>query len=269
MGSDDNAQGRHELESNPAALLDNAIEAISSQHSSVFWGDRLLTLDKSVSFRDDPNFKAAVKGTDSSTGENQYTSPDGISWRYNTLIWAARQALQIEGDFIECGVYRGDMSWVITEMVNLRAHGRKMYLYDTFSGFSSKYSSSEDYPDAPQFFAFANDSYGKAGLYEEVSTRFKGKSYVNVIRGVVPDALVDTAPTKIAFLHLDLNSPSAERAALDYLYDRISPGGVIVFDDYGWSIFRKQKEAADEFLASKGLCALELPTGQGLAVKGH
>ncbi|WP_316187573.1 MULTISPECIES: TylF/MycF/NovP-related O-methyltransferase [unclassified Bradyrhizobium] len=244
-----------------------AIAAIASQHSSVFWGDRLLTLDKTVSFRDDPKFKAATRTTDSSTGENQYASPDGVSWRYNTLIWAARQAMLIEGDFVECGVYRGDMSWVITEMIDLPSRGRTIYLYDTFSGFSDKYSSSEDYPDAPQFFDFANASYGQQGLYEEVVDRFKGKAYVKVIRGVVPDALVGTAPAKVAFLHLDLNSPGPERAALAHLYDRISPGGVIVFDDYGWSIFRKQKEAADQFMAERGQTILELPTGQGLAVK--
>lgn len=257
-----------ESEPTPASHFDSAIEAIASQHSSVFWGDRMLTLDKSASFRDDPKFKAAIRSTDSSTGENQYASPDGVSWRYNTLVWAARQALRVDGDFVECGVYRGDMSWVVTEMVDLPAHARTLYLFDTFSGFSSKYSSSLDYPDAPQFFDFANRSYGQAGLYEEVVTRFATKPYVKVISGVVPDVLVETTPSKIAFLHLDLNSPGPERAALEFLYDRISPGGVIIFDDYGWSIFRKQKETADQFLASKGLYALELPTGQGLAVKG-
>ncbi len=252
-----------------AARLDEAIMAVAPQHSSVFWGDRMLTLDKSASFRDDPRFKAATKATDSSTGENQYASPDGISWRYNILVWAARQALQVEGDFVECGVYRGDMSWVVTEMVDLVGHGRTMYLYDTFSGFSEKYSSPEDYPDAPQFFEFANAGYGQAGLQEEVTARFRDKPHVHVIQGVVPDALPATAPPKIAFLHLDMNSPGPERAALEFLYDRISPGGVIVFDDYGWSIFRKQKESADAFMASRSHSVLELPTGQGLVVKGR
>jgi O-methyltransferase len=254
-------------EVDPAACLDEAIKAIASQHSSVFWGDRLLTLDKSASFRDDPKFKAATSTTDSSTGANQYASPDGVSWRYNTLVWAARHALQVDGDFVECGVYRGDMSWVVTEMVDLGAHGRALYLYDTFSGFSGKYSSPADYPDSPQFFDFANAGYGRAGLYEEVVARFRAKPYIHVIRGVVPDSLADTAPSKIAFLHLDMNSPGPESAALEFLYDRITPGGVIVFDDYGWSIFRKQKEAADTFMASRGHCILELPTGQGLVVK--
>jgi hypothetical protein len=64
-----------------------------------------------------------------------------------------------------------------------------------------------------------------------------------------------------------MNSPGPERAALSMLYDRISPGGTIIFDDYGWSMFQKQKETADEFITSKGHSILELLTGQGLAVK--
>ena len=47
-------------------------------------------------------------------------------------------------------------------------------------------------------------------------------------KGVVPDTLVD-APEVISFLHLDMNSPEPERATLDILYDRVSPGGIFIF----------------------------------------
>lgn len=250
-----------------ASYFDKAIEDIRGHHSSVFWGDRMLTLDKAAAFRDDPKFKAAISSADSSTGQNQYASPDGITWRFNTLIWAARQALFVDGDFVECGVYRGDMSWVLTEMVDLAARGRTMYLYDTFAGLVDKYSSPADYPDAPGFFDVAQRAYTQAGIYEEVTARFSRKSYVRVIRGVVPDVLYDTAPAKISFLHIDMNAPEPERRALEFLYDRIVPGGVIIFDDYGWSLFKKQKQVADEFVEGKGHSILELPTGQGLAIK--
>ena len=247
--------------------FDAALERITPYHTSVFWGDRMLTLDKSASFRNDPKFKSAVSAASSSTGANQYSSPDGIAWRFNTLIWAAKQASRVLGDFVECGVYEGDMSWVLTETVDLNAIGRRLYLYDTFAGFSPKYSSPADYPDAPQFFEFANGEYRRPGLYEGVKKRFADKRYVEVIRGAAPDILYSTAPAQIAFLHLDMNSPGPERAALEFLYDRISSGGVIIFDDYGWVIFRKQKETADEFMAQRGQTILELPTGQGLAIK--
>jgi O-methyltransferase len=250
-----------------AKSFDAALESIRRFHSSVFWGDRMLTLDKSASFRDDPKFRAAVASANSDTGANQYSSPDGIAWRFNTLIWAAKQALLVEGEFIECGVYEGDMSWVVTEMVDLPAHRRCMYLYDTFAGFSPKYSSPADYPDAPRFFDIAQSGYSRASLHAGVVERFADKPYVRVIKGVVPDVLHETAPSRIAFLHLDMNSPGPESRALDVLYDRISTGGVIIFDDYGWKMFSKQKEAADSIMAARGQLVLELPTGQGMAIK--
>lgn len=110
--------------------------AVAPHHHSIFWGDRLLTLDKAAAFRDEPRFAAAMRGVSSDTGATQYASPDGISWRLNTLVWAARNALHLPGDFVECGVYKGDMSWVITEVVDLAAANRTFYLYDTFEGFS-------------------------------------------------------------------------------------------------------------------------------------
>jgi hypothetical protein len=251
-----------------AKVFDRVLrEIIRPHHHGLFWGDRLLTLDKSAEFRDDATFRAALKQADSSTGANQYESPDGISWRYNTLIWAAKSCIRLPGDFVECGVFRGDMTWMITEMVDLQSAGKRFYLYDTFAGQEPKYSSKDDFPDSGDFFNFINREYNSPGIEEDVRRRFSRKPFVIVTKGVVPDILNEIAPTKIAFLHLDMNSPRAEQGALEFLFDRISPGGFIIFDDYGWKQYRKQKETADRVMANWGLVILELPTGQGLVVK--
>ena len=242
-------------------------ELVQPYHESVFWGDRLLTLDKSVAFRNDEGFRTALQLADSSTGRNQYESPDGIGWRYHTLIWAARACLALPGDYVECGVYRGDMTWMITQSVDIGGAGKTFYLYDTFSGFDPRYSSEADFPDAPHLYAFAQNEYGAPDIESGVRHRFSGKDYIVVTKGVVPDVLHQLAPDRIAFLHLDMNSPRAEAAALEVLFDRITPGGIVVFDDYGWKVFQKQKEAADRFMAARGQVILELPTGQGLMIR--
>jgi O-methyltransferase len=254
-------------ESAAAFIFDRLLtDILATHHRAVFWGDRLLTLDKSAAFKDDWRFKQALEQVNSSTGANQYTSPDKISWRLHTLVWAASCALKIPGDFVECGVFRGDMSWVIAEAVDLGHAGKKLYAYDTFEGFDPRYSSEADFPEAPQIFQRLDDDYRSPDIYESVVKRFAAKPYVKVIRGAVPDVLRKEAPSSVAFLHLDMNSPSAERAALEVLFERMSQGAIIVFDDYGWVLHRKQKEAADEFMNEHGYSILELPTGQGLAV---
>lgn len=104
-------------------------------------------------------------------------------------------------------------------------------------------------------------------LYEFVRDRFAQKRYVKVVQGVVPEILVDTAPAQIAYLHIDMNSPGPEIGALNILFDRVSPGGIIIFDDYGWLVHIEQKKAADKFMTERGYDVLELPTGQGLIIK--
>jgi predicted O-methyltransferase YrrM len=90
---------------------------------------------------------------------------------------------------------------------------------------------------------------------------------IQVIKGRVPEILREGCPDQIAFLHIDMNSAVAEIAALDFLYDRITPGGVIVFDDFGWFSAVEQHHAERRWMTARGLHILEMPTGQGLFVK--
>ena len=55
--------------------------------------------------------------------------------------------------------------------------------------------------------------------------------------------------------------------ALEMLFDRISPGGMIVFDDYSRPGYQAQRGVTDTFLRQRSLAVLELPTRQGLVVK--
>jgi len=146
-------------------------------------------------------------------------------------------------------------------------HIPRFWLFDSFEGFSSAHSSAEDFPDNPSFFDFANGFYRQAGLYAYVKDRFAPFANVTVVRGFLPEALETAGLERIGFLHVDLNSPRAEIAVLERLFERVVPGGVIVFDDYGWKLFHRQKEAEDEFMRQRGYEVLELPTGQGLVVK--
>ena len=85
------------------------------------------------------------------------------------------------------------------------------------------------------------NEYKAPDIEDPVRRRFQQKDYVVVTKGGVPDILHEIAPDRIAFLHLDMNSPRAETGALEVLFDRISPGGIIVFDDYGWKLYQSRK----------------------------
>ena len=55
--------------------------------------------------------------------------------------------------------------------------------------------------------------------------------------------------------------------ALDALYGRLSPGGVIVFDDFCWSTSHAQFRAEMAWFNARELTVFPLPTGQGLFIK--
>ena len=113
----------------------------------------------------------------------------------------------------------------------------------------------------------ADKIYGDRAIYEDVVRKFAVMPHVKVIRGFVPDTFKITIPERIAFLHIDLNSPAAEIAVLEHLFHHVVSGGYIVFDDYGWKPFKKQRDAENQFMAERGYFILELPTGQGLVIK--
>ena len=149
-------------------------------------------------------------------------------------------------------------SSVICAYLDFATVSRRFWLYDTFAGIPEAYDSEK------------HNSPGMAppGLYESVVERFRPYPNVQVVRGVIPDVFASAAPERIAFLHIDLNSSKSEIAALDGLFDRVSPGGVIVFDDYGWAAYAAQQLAEEAWAAARGYRILELPTGQGLLIKG-
>ena len=227
-----------------------------------FAGDNLFVFSRNLSFLDDERFMAAIARHAEDPIERT------IIWRTAVLVWAARNGLRREGDFVECGVFQGDMAAVICEATDIAAYRRRYFAYDSFEGFHPELSSEADFPTMPGYIAMANAHYRRPGLYESVMARFADKPFVTVVKGFLPEAFDDVAPPeRIAFLHIDLNAPKPEIACLNKLFDRVVPGGLVLLDDYGWIGYRAQKDAEDAFFAERGYAVLELPTGQGMVVK--
>ncbi len=254
-------------EAQRADLFDAIVERLlPSNHQTLFWGDRMLTLDKAAGFLDDPAFRDSFEAIRGAHIYDAYRSSQTIAWRLHTLVWAARCGLSHDGDFVECGVFKGDMAWVVATVLGVALRERRYFLYDSFEGLAPASAPTQD-ADHEQFVAFSNNVYREPGIYESVVARFAGMPNVRIIRGFLPNSLALEMPDRIAFLHVDLNAAEAEIGVLERLFDRVVTGGVIVFDDYGWARFHRQREAEDRFMAARGHTILELPTGQGLVIK--
>jgi O-methyltransferase len=177
-------------------------------------------------------------------------------WNLNTVLWAVEEARGVEGDFVELGVFKGHTTLFCAEYVGFQDWPKRWWLYDTFDGIP------EDQMDPG--WAEINRAYRNSFSFEEVQARFAAFPNIGVHKGRAPEILAEASPEKIAFIHMDLNNAAAEIASLDALFDRLSPGGIIIFDDYGWATTRAQNQAEEAWFAARGLRVLTLPTGQGL-----
>jgi O-methyltransferase len=233
------------------AFLKASIGRFRSLFESVFAADNVILFNRTLGFRNNKHFMDAIRKNVRNAQERS------LLLRLNTLAWAGAHACNIHGDFVECGVWRGFCSSVVMDYLDFASRDKSFFLYDTFSGIPREYDAEKH--DSPLF--------REAGLYESVVQRFARFPNAKIVRGLVPNSFSEALPDSIAFLHLDMNSSKSEIAALEVLFDRISPGGIVVFDDYGWLGYRAQQEAEDNFVQSRGHWILELPTGQGLLIK--
>ena len=220
-----------------------------------YMADNLIVVARNLGFTRDHKFLEAAVGA--------FRQPEDLHklWRLHTYCWAISTALGLEGALVECGVYEG--LYAVTALGTLGtaiAPERDYYLYDTFQGLDYRYASEME-------MRMSVPGFADEGLERQVRERFAPWANVHVVAGTVPDVLADTAPDRVAFLHLDMNCVEAEIAALEFFYDRIPEGGVILLDDYGRSEYEPMYHAYQAWFGARNHRILELPTGQGLIVK--
>ena len=76
-------------------------------------------------------------------------------------------------------------------------------------------------------------------------------------QGRVEETIHGGAPDPIALLRLDTDWYESTRHELVHLYDRVTPGGVIIVDDYDY--WEGSRKATDEFLAERAIRMLLVP----------
>jgi hypothetical protein len=228
------------------------VEKVYRQHGlSTFMHDNLVAFMRNEHFvRDQPFVTALLANADGETDEAKI-------WRLHTCCWAARSALGVDGDFVECGTYKGFYAGVMVQYLKFLTVPRQFYLYDSFAGLPERWSTELERKQA-------NPGYQWDGVHEDVVDRFGHFPNIQVVRGIVPDVFDTVLPDRIAFLHLDLNAAAAETAALDRLLPRLSDGAMVVLDDFGRQEQQDLCQAHVEWWHRHDHSVLELPTGQGL-----
>ena len=221
--------------------------------------DRGLLTNYLSTFLQNPRFlDAYAKGI-----EIQNHDPKSHN-RIHQSIWATSISIKNEGHWVELGTGRG-----FTMSATLKYHKEKwnqssknLWLVDTFSPFAIDLPTGTQNQTGAKLAPYCND-------LEKVKGHFKEFHNVHFLQGLVPECLDRLEVEKISFLHIDLNSPKPEIAALSLLWDRLVKGGILLLDDYGGSNRKDQHDAMNDFALKHSFEILQMPSGQGLAIKNN
>jgi O-methyltransferase len=164
----------------------------------------------------------------------------------------------IAGDFAELGVYKGHTA----RLIHHYAPERVLHLFDTFEGFPERSMQA----DAEQ----AGNPISKK-LFTDTSLEqvqaFIAPSNDNVFfyKGYFPESIPeDFGARRFAFVHLDADLYEPTLAGLNYFYERMHKGGLLLVHDYNaWIGARK---AVNEFFASKKEIPIPMPDKSGSAL---
>ena len=185
-----------------------------------------------------------------------------LHWRVYTCVWAAEHARLLDGDFVECGVNSGIMSRAICEYLDFASLPKRFFLFDTFQGIPEEQASPEEREHAR-----SKNLRIYRECYAETKQTFAPFPNVTLVRGKVPETLATVDIAKVAYLSIDMNLVLPEIAALEFFWERLVPGGIVVLDDYAFAGHRQQHEAIDAFAARRGVPVYTSPTGQGVILR--
>lgn len=196
-------------------------------------------------------------------------------------IQACKYVLEnnIEGDFVECGVWRGGNSIAAKLIFEAYGSNKKVFLYDTFTGMTAPSeidkTSLEKNPATPMFLKCQKKDHNTwcYSSFEEVKQNFKDAK-VNVkdirfIKGNVLETLTKKKylPNKIAVLRLDTDWYELTKIEMEVLYPLLSKNGVLIIDDFGHWV--GSQKAVDEYFFKNSKLKRPLLQCTGTGISGR
>ena len=158
--------------------------------------------------------------------------------RLYALIMNVKQILDdgVIGDMAELGVYRGNSAALLAHYA--REYKRTVFLFDTFEGFDTRDLTGADKSKEIEF-----SDTSLTAVRDLV-----GLERVKFVQGRFPKSIpLDLYASKFCLVHIDCDLYQPTKAALEFFYPRLSPGGLIIMHDYNNPYWGGIKLAVDEY----------------------
>ena len=173
---------------------------------------------------------------------------------FYTLDRIIRSMSNIEGSIAECGVYRGSTLFGMTHLLEKRNCKVRLFGLDSFEGFPEP-AKEDRLPDGTIHLAAEKGHFNDTS-YETIQRRARALGFadrVTFFKGYFKDTLHNLQNEKFSLVHLDCDLYQSYMDCLEFFYDKVLPGGYIVFDEYSFSkdVYPGAQRAIDEFMQDK------------------
>jgi len=170
--------------------------------------------------------------------------------RYLYFLDQLKTIRDIDGDIVECGVSIGHGALLFLLLSEYLGVERTYYGFDSFAGFPDPVEKDEVTPITGRDFWASPPETVLRVLRDGRIPEDKIRNYVRLIKGMFDETL-PKYQGRIALLHLDCDLYESYKMSLAILYDKVVPGGIIMFDEYDDKRWPGAKKAIDEFFADK------------------
>ena len=188
---------------------------------------------------------------------NPYINSATIPIRWSLIqIMKYLDQKKIEGDLLECGVFRGGSLAMICLLAEKYEMKKKIYAYDTFGSGHSVFTKFD--LNMKNMTPVSSNSH-KEGFFPSLNNVKDNLIKLNVAKNYMPEFIkgkveetlyVETnLPKKIALARIDTDLYDSTKHELEVYYPRIVSGGILHINDYGGCA--GVKKAVDEYFSDK------------------
>jgi len=181
-------------------------------------------------------------------------------WRCHELWSLVGELRDVPGAILEVGVWRGGTGCLMAVRAAALEIDDPVYLCDTWQGVVK---------------SGAVDTYYRDGKHDDASREIVrqladdlGLQHVECLRGVFPDDTGDqVADRTFRLCHIDVDVYLSAKDVLEWVWPRLSPQGVVIFDDYGFPACPGITQLVDEQRMREDRLVLHNLNGHGVIVK--
>jgi O-methyltransferase len=181
-------------------------------------------------------------------------------YRLYELWILVEQVKHVSGDLLEVGVWRGGSGCLLAKKADLESLQVTVFLCDTFAGVVKAGSQDHEYTGGEH-----------ADTSAETVTRLAarlGLDNVRVLTGIFPDETAqDIDSPRFRLCHIDVDVYDSARDAFEWCWTRLSMGGVVVFDDFGFHDCEGVTRLVTELAARPDVLFFHNLNGHALLVK--